>query len=212
MRPTNHLDQLCRQASRRLLRLRSLVVTCRPPLKPEDHRALSYVTIEAWNLWAQYCRAYYLSTAFKAKDAQGSRVQRARTIASVDDALTVAIHCVRPKLRSRSGPWSHWDEPVWQKPSHFYKALDQFTPSNLATVRAALSYQTPVFREMQAARNYFAHKSENTAKLVRSLAPGYGAPLTVRPAELLCLRGPGRPQAILVDWLDDLRTVIELTV
>ena len=61
-------------------------------------------------------------------------------------------------------------------------------------------------------RNYFAHKGEHSAVKARGLGKRYGIAQTLSPPELLCTRAPGRFQPLIADWLDDLRSVIRLTL
>jgi hypothetical protein len=58
-------------------------------------------------------------------------------------------------------------------------------------------------------RHFFAHPSENTARQAQLLGPRYGQSSTKPPAEIVCGVGPGRPQNVLADWIDDIRITID---
>jgi hypothetical protein len=177
----------------------------------EDDRFCSFVTIEALNLWTIFARSFFYSTALGTADRAGGRVTVAILgVVTRDDALTLAIHATRPWLRNRIGPWRRFEEPIWHRPGDYLGAITALNPSNLATVQAALSYNSRVFNDLPAFRNYYAHKSEETAKEARKLAPAHGLSPLLRPTEIMCSRLPGRPQTLIADFLDDLRAVIEL--
>jgi len=83
-------------------------------------------------------------------------------------------------------------------------------PSNLSTFTTALGYSTNVFSDLPAFRNYFAHKGKGTAISVQNVARRYAVPPGLRPSEIMLSLPAGRPQSLLMDWLDDIRNVIEL--
>jgi hypothetical protein len=213
LRRVDRLDDLTEGAARRVIRLRMLVSTAGVPVSSDLDRALSYVVIESANLWAQFCRAFYISTALRARDAGGHRIvlPPGTPPADVNDALTLAIHRIRPRLRGKNGPWSHRDEPTWHDVSEFLKVMARLKPSNLGTIRAAVSYEPKTLSVLPTARNFYAHKGEATAVKARGIAARYGLSTRSSPSSLLCSRAPGRPQPLILDWLDDLRETIKLS-
>jgi hypothetical protein len=215
MHAVRRLEALTTQAARRARLLKLLVERRSLPLSPEDGRTVAYVCIEAPNLWAQFSRSYYLSTALRARDATGQRITHGLAhIRSHDDALTEAVYLKRPKLQKqgRLPPWTWVEEPRWHEPRVLLDVVSHLMPSNLSKLNVALAVQTTFFTDSIAFRNFFAHRSKSTVELARALATGYGLSPRLRPADLLSSRAKGRPQSVLADWLDDLAAVIELTV
>lgn len=211
MRLQSHLLALEQQASRRVSRLKVLVADRTSFDDPEIDRRTAFVAIESMNLWSSYCRFFYLSAALGAKDSGGTRiVSSAGRFRSQDDALTFVIHRVRPNLKSKSAPWSWFDEPKWGDPTEFGRAVGELGPSNLGAVQAAISLQTDVFLHLPKFRNFYAHRAAVTARKVRGVARDYLMSPTLHPTWILNGYAPSRPQTILCDWLDDLKTVIEL--
>ena len=211
MRPCPHLVDLSDKAGRRLIRLRELVRLRAIPLSDEDDRAFSFVCIEAANLWARYSRSFYLSCAARARDASGVRVAHLTASARThQDALTVAIHGITPRLLGKSAPWTSRDEPDWRQPAVLDRALFLLGATNLPKVRAAFALPNNVFRDLPTFRNFYAHRGMETANRVRHVARSYALPGDLHPTEILGTRLTGRPQCILADWVDELRQVIDL--
>lgn len=204
------LRKLVHQAGRRCLLLAELVRYRRLPVSAEDDRIVSFVTIEALNLWMGFCRSYFLSTALRARDGSGQRITvGVAPPTSQQNALTVAIHKEYPKRRSQMGPWSHRDEPPWQDVRVFGRVLGELKPSNLGVAHAALGHSTRAPQHLPVLRNFYAHRSEGSANRARTICRSYALSPSLRPSELLCTRLPGRPQTLLADWIDDLRVIIQ---
>lgn len=129
---------------------------------------------------------------------------------SYDDAITFAIHSNRPRLQSKRGPWTHRDEPDWHDPASVSKALNAAGCSNAAGFYAAVSLGTASRTEVLTVRNYVAHRGRNTALKVRTLCPDKAKMHTIDPMAVPLERGPGRPQPLLFDWIDDLSTMVSL--
>lgn len=207
-----HLGKLQRQAVRRLLRLAS-VLDSSPLAADEQDRRVAFVTIEALNSWMQFCRFFYLACALGAKDASGARVVPANArYATVDDALTFAIHQVNPKLRGKTGPWTPREEPTWHQTGEFIKIMRALDPANLGTVITAVSLTTNVFAHLPTFRNFFAHRGDYAARRAQRLATDYLVSTQLHPTRILLSYPPGRPQPIIREWLDELRIVVELMV
>ena len=207
MRRHPSLVVLARGVNRRSLLLRSLVDNLSPPVKPEDARTVVYVTIEALNLWSNFCRSFYLSCCFNAKTSGGhSVVISGPVINSHLDAIQFAVS-VTGRSRRRSGPWSRRDEPAWHVPRIFLTVLTRLGMSNWTTVQAALSYPMGAFDDLRAVRNFFAHRNEETVAEVVQVARNHALSPNLRPTDLVCSSVPSRPQALMADWLDDIRSV-----
>ena len=184
----------------RAARLRALVYPLMPPIHNRIDRDVAYVTIEASNLWASFARSLFLSCVFSAKQESGPRVKAATTFPSVNAAIAFAATTIKP----RGG------EPNWGDPGILLILLKTAGVSNIANVRAALSYSTTVFRGLPTMRNFFAHRSEVSVRKTARVARLLGVSVRLRPSEILCSRSPGRPQNIITDWIDDIRNVIQL--
>ena len=101
MRPTTgRLDVLTLTAEARARRLRELVDGVSLPLTPANRRLLSFAMIEGANLWAQFCRSYYISSALQAKDSAGQPIVIAVQVQTAEDAIDIAIRAGKPRLAS----------------------------------------------------------------------------------------------------------------
>lgn len=207
MHPVHRLEKLQRCAVRRATCLKRLIDVFPLPSGAELDRVTAFVTIEALSLWSSFARAYYLSCALNAKTVTGIRVTTSSGINTIPDAIKLSITHFRPY---RKPPWSRKDEPTWHDTNTILTLARLIGASNLAQVQAALSYPTLVFTQLPVARNFFAHRNDDTARKTSNLARDLGLGTKLRPSVMLCQRALGRPQNVLADWLDDIRNVVEL--
>jgi hypothetical protein len=220
VRPSSRLDHLADTAARRALALRQLVIDRN--LAPRhwthsDQRVVSYAVIEAANLWEGYCRAFYISSAMRARDASGRRVQISPSspIRTIEDAITVAVHRIAPDLRSQSGPWEPRDEPDWSL--QLGPCLREVGASNLPKFERAVGFRPEARNDLRTLRNFFAHKGEGTAVKVQALTGKYGVRGSPCPMDFVLSSAKGRAgyqpgEMILLRWLGALYRALRLTV
>jgi hypothetical protein len=162
---------------------------------------VSFLTIEASNLWAGFSKAFFLSCVFRAKRESGRRVVSTQVFPRTTDAISFAIAEINPALGR---------EPNWADPNILLILLQRAGVSNYAEALAALAVPTTVFRDLPTMRNFFAHRGEVTARKTKRVARSAGLSGDLRPSDIMCSRRPGRPQNLLADWIDDMRNVIDL--
>lgn len=210
MRPTTGpISHLTGSAASRLDRLTTLTAELALPLTPEKRRVLSYVTIEAANLWAQYSRCFFLSVAIGAIDSNGVQIVAAPA-SNLQAAEDLAVHAIHPIKQSESGPWSRRWLPDWQTRGHLLKALDYVGATNYTAVDGALSYQTRVLLDLPTVRNFYAHKAERAARSVATIQKHYGITKSMSPHELICTVPPTGGDVLLNEWLDDIAEILDL--
>jgi hypothetical protein len=182
-----------------------------------DQRAIAYAVIEGANLWEGYCRAIYLSSAMRAREPSGGRVQINPTapIQSLDDAITIAVHRIDRRLRNRSGPWHPTQEPDWG--SQLAICLAELGASNLPKIKRAVGLEPEALNHMRALRNFFAHKGVVSARKARGLTAKYGLQNEPDPVDFLLSSPRGKPgyqpgEVIVLRWFEVLCKAIELTV
>lgn len=172
--------------------------------------------IEAANLWEGYCRAFYISSALRAREASGQRVQVSPStpIRSVEDAVTLAVYRMTPHLRARSGPWKPRDEPDWSR--QLGPCLRELKASNLPKFERAVGFQPEARNDLRTMRNFFAHKGAGSISKVDPLLGKYGLSGELSPMDLLLSSAKGRKgyrpgEMILLRWLGALYRAIRLT-
>lgn len=200
---------LTETAQARLQRLRDLSAGVARPQTPTDRRILSYVTIEAANLWAQYSFCLFLSAAMGARDSSGNRVV-ANPAPNISRAIDLAVFAIHPKLRGVTRPWTRLEQPDFQNKGVLAKALQYIGATIYPDVDAAVSYPTRVLADLPTVRNFYAHKAELAAKKAAALGPRYGITRPMSPHELLCTLPPGRGDLLLNEWLADLAAIFSL--
>jgi hypothetical protein len=135
----------------------------------------------------------------------GTRVNGG-TIAGVPfkKAIDLAITTLNPRAPSRLNR-TRREEPPWQKPKTLLDLATDFKFSNQKQINAAFGYGFRVFDDLPKFRNFFAHRNEETSGKAQRLGPAYGVPSTWRPWRILAASAIGRPQAIILDWFDEIR-------
>lgn len=211
MRPVRVIRHLYLVARKRNAYLRSLVpqypvVAC----KPLDRR-VAYVAIELMNCWAGFSRALYLSSCRGALDSRHRRITILQPLQTDEDAIRFASMRFNPRLTQLS-KLTHRNEPAWLDPNVLITLLHDVGASNSGDVAAALSFQGRVLRDLPTIRNFYAHRAENTATKSRRLMVTYGLSSTNHPTEFCLAYESGRSQSVLLNWIDELTMIQELTV
>lgn len=175
----------------------------------DKDRLVTYVIIEATNLWVSYARSFYLSCALGVTDGSGSRIRGSTTPPDEDAALRFAIRVVKPNA-TPGAIITRREEPAWHDVGVFLKVLSALGAPNLAHVSAALALAPDPFQHMQTFRNFYAHRNQETVNLAGRLAARYGAARTAHPTAILMSFPPRRTQTVLGGWLIDRQVIIEL--
>lgn len=210
MRRCRRLRKLRRALASRLKRLERRLQTLVSGTNRQDRDlVVAYVTLEALNAWAQFCRSFYLSCAL------GARTERKKyitiTVPAGTDHLGIAIKHFKKSAKPNSvGAWHRRDEPTWHDPNVLMTLCSNLGCSIQSEVERAFSLGQTVFRDLPVARNFFAHRSEGTARAARNIAPQYTLPTYLSPAELLLAVPPGAYSSLVVAWLDEIRITAEL--
>jgi len=210
MRPSKYLKELRKKAENRLGRLRLLAdkASCLPLL--ESNRLISHVTIEVLNTWANFSRVYFLSCTVLAWRESGFRVMLSnQSIRTFSDAIDACMRRCKTSLWKKGG-WSRRDEPPWHKPETLIKSCYEIGCSNYLDIQNAFSLPTKVFENLPKFRNFFAHRNYDTVGEAKLIAHQYSIPVHRHPTEILCTPAYGRPQVLILDWIDDIRLTVEL--
>jgi hypothetical protein len=210
MRESRNFAYLRGSALRRLRRLRAGAVTGVAAENPRRDRELAHVVLEAQNLWANFSRAYLLSCIYKPRRCTGSRVTYSNAaIQTPGDVLYAANKLARGP--NAPAPLTRRDEPPWHDISLLHRTCQHLQCSHLGQVQAALSLQTRVFHDLPTFRNFYAHRNLESAQNAVQLARrNYLIIGPTHPSDVLAEPARNRPQALILDWLDDMRAIVEL--
>jgi hypothetical protein len=132
-----------------------------------------------------------------------------QNIHSFNDAIDAAMRRCKYNLWKKGG-WGRRDEPPWHKPDTLIKSCDEIGCSNQVEIVNAFSVPTNVFDHLSKFRNYFAHRNDYTVTLIKNIAHRYSIPVHQHPSEILCNPAYGRPQILILDWIDDINLTVEL--
>ena len=127
--------------------------------------------------WARFCRDLVIMSSWaEPMTAQGSRVAKAPRIRRARDVIPTLISTYTRRTT----------EPNWHIPSESIDAAQRLRITNYNTVKSglSLSFSHSPTEQVRCLRNYFAHRSENTAKLVQQVAMNMGIPSRTIPHSL----------------------------
>lgn len=210
MRPSLQLTKLEATALSYIAFLRTQAVSALLKADGPNDRVLMFVVVETHNTWALFVRSFYLSCVFSAKRRNGAIVTSLvpaprNTITAIDQAMRL----LKPHAPG-GAPWPRREEPPWQSLSTILQLARSFRFSNFAEITTALSYPTGVFPHLRDCRHFFSHRNEETMRVALSHSRSYGLAGLRHPKELLRAVATGRPQPIVLDWLDDISNVVGL--
>lgn len=210
MQPSRHLSQLRKSLAKYLYKLRVLVDEGMATSWPFSDRLVCHATIETFNIWVNFSRAYYLSLSLKPITETGTKVSLGNTgIKTFHDALDESMRVCKNGVWKKGG-WTRRDEPPWQKPDTILKSAQAIKCSNYTNIITAYGVPTNVFNDLPKFRHFFAHRNDDTTLTAKNVARNYSISVALHPSKILTTPAYGRPQALLLDWIDDLRIVSEL--
>lgn len=176
----------------------------------DNERVVALCLIDAHNTWSFFVRHFFLSCLLGGRLVSGVRPTTSTSgISTPDAAIQFAIKVVSPKKRPRQKP-GPGDEPRWHLPAILLKLAEGADLSNHTQIVNALAVPGRAFEDLPLARNFFAHRSQRTAKGVRAIATKYRLARSVRPGELPCNAYLNRPYSIAYAWVTQIKAAIRL--
>jgi len=211
MTPTRRLARLQYRTAGRLRKLRreAMAASLSADYFLRD-RTSEHLALTLLNVWANFNRAYYLSCLLTPTRARGGRIRVDPKCKgwSFRDGLDNSIAVVRGWALTPGTKWTRRDEAAWHVVDNLLAACGDIGCSNQLDIEAAFGAGQTVFRDLPAFRNYFAHRNDDTKRAALQRASSYG--ITARtPSEALLSRPLRRPQALILDWIDEVDVTVE---
>lgn len=210
MRARRHLVKLHKATRKRLVCLKLLAGEASRALQGQD-RAVAFVTIELLSTWANFVRSYYLSCWLSPVSLTGRKISLRKPMGSSLGPLGYAITKWRPRERpNATGTWDRRREPTWHDPKTLLVLASDLRFTNLQDIQEGLSGHTRAFIDLPVQRNFFAHRGHETFRAAMdNLRIQHGVVGALSPSGGLVCPLPGRPQALLGDWIDDISLTAE---
>jgi hypothetical protein len=209
MRRRTCLNRLNESFARRIIRLEFAAAKIAGKTGNDIDQTVAYVAIEALSAWSGFSREFYLSCAFLyPKTIRGQHVNhRQANILGERDALLYSIRQLKGKASGR-GRIAPRDEPTWHEKRALPSLSRSLALSNYNSVVTGFSYPTTFFDDLPVVRNFYAHRSKDTAEKVLNVASRKYGNRTIRhPNELINDILQGRVQTLLQEWLGDMRQI-----
>lgn len=206
MRVCRRLSSLQRPVLRRLVRIQARLAAQGAPPTGDEERELMLSLIEAQNTWAVFVRYFFLSCMLGAKTISGSRVTHVVPgINSEADALDFAKRTVPGA--TAGGPLS---EPPWHTSFVLLRLCGAAGLSNASQIQTAWSVAGNALEHLPKARNFYAHRSRETARKLGAVRAVYGVGMSVRPGQLPGQRHPSSSGSIALAWVEELVNRVRL--
>ena len=213
MHPVSDLQKLADTLVFRIRRLEALARQIAEKDNADCAAQMTYLTVESLVSWANFCRSFYLScTVCSARQIGGGRVSHTRSVITDQrSALVEAIRELKPnalsQVRARRNINSRF-EPTWHEKRSLVALSGNLAFPNNATIVAAFSYPTRFMDDLPIIRNFFAHRSQGTARKVEALASrDHGLATLHHPADLVNKTLTGHTEPLLIEWLIDIRAI-----
>ena len=208
MHKCKRLRRLRTTLNQRVARLESrLSAISGSPRHKDRDLVIAYVTIEALNAWALFCRSFYLSCALGAWTERKRRVALLNTTSDpLGEAITICNSRARPNA---AGVWHRRDEPTWHDPNVLMRVCNNLGCSIQSQILQAFSLHQNVFNDLPVFRNFFAHRNDQTSQAARNIAPRYMLTTKLSPAELLMAVSPGATESVILEWLAEMKVTAE---
>lgn len=211
MRSAKSLVRVGEMATSRIRSLRSIVNSVRGNQNVQIREScVSRVTIDLLNVWTQFSRNLYVSCLVGTRRPISGFIIVNNPCMTVTDAIGRAILHYRPNSQPKAnGSWHRRDEPNWHDPNVLLTLLIAQNATIYPDVQAALSAGYRVFLDLPVFRNYFGHRNQSTSDATRVSALLYSIQPRKRPSDILLDNPLGRPQCLLLEWMDELCFTIE---
>lgn len=187
--------------------MRDLAVQASQLPFPESDLLISYVAIEFQTTLANFTRAYYLSCILKPVLKSGVLVRCDPSITTFDGAINAAMKKCKYNVWIKGG-WDRRDEPAWHRPESLIKSSQAINCSHYAQIIAAYSLPVNAFDHITKFRNFYAHRNDYTVRFAQQVANHYSISPRQHPTKILVSIAYGRPQPLILDWIDEVTNVI----
>lgn len=169
---------------------------------------VAFAVIELDNVWSSFVRSYYLSWFLAARTRTGTRVRlKSGLPTAFDQAIAFASTTISGA--PRKGVTGRM-EPPWHEKRVLMALAKACDASHRSQVQAAMSVRATAFDFVHTVRNFYAHRSEETAAKLPRIARAFGVLPSRRASEIALAIPPKGSATILLDWIAEVRLVTEL--
>lgn len=173
----------------------------------ERERLAAFLTIDLYNLNSEWIRRYYVGVSTnQAIRKSGRRIVIGRKHQNVDEAISYAIDKINSpdaKLKWLSTP-SRFFEPSWNAVNTLPQLAAMLNFPDRNTITTSISAGRDAISTLRAARNYYAHRSIDTRRLLwLQLADVFGWDSFKVPSVDILNRKFGPFPNLFSFWLDD---------
>ena len=174
--------------------------------RADRDRAVAHVSLELETGIGYVTRSAFLAGMLGGKTKNGLTLPR--RVGSINTALQTAALQVR-KNKPKLIPGR--DEPSWSSVDHLSKVVSGTSPSNALTLMAATSIHLKSRRGVKAARNFYAHRAENTFLEVQNVVGiEYGETVTNHPSLDFFVLPKAQPYCFLDLWIGNYVDIAEV--
>jgi len=163
------IQEYANRVRARLYAYRSLGFTLHNAPFEQSNRLTSFLILNTFNAWAEFCRNYYLAGVRGFTTHSGVAVS---TSLANNTPIQVAMQHAKLILYPKwvPAPLARRDEPAWHSRKYFLKVCQGVKFTNYSQVSAALALKSTSYEDIWSYRNFYAHRNEDTALQALSIA------------------------------------------
>jgi hypothetical protein len=182
-----------------------------PPDDFERERLTTFLTMELYNLNAEWIRHYYISVSMnQAVRKDGRRIVIGRKHQSREDAIAYAIEKLSgasAKAKWLANP-TRFFEPSWNSINTLPRLAIMLNFPDRNQISTSISAARDSLNSLRTARNYYAHRNTDTRNLlIHHLRDVFGPAKVQNPSAEILNRRVGAFSNIFGFWLNDCRRI-----
>ena len=208
MRPVARLQRLKTSVEKQLERIEDAIDGVVAPAGVPADRLATYAVIHLDNVWSSFVRSYYLSWFLNPITIGGTRVRVSIPAppsfhAAIVTASTI-LYSKLPQSRTKR------IDPAWHEKRVLTTLARGCGTSNQAQIQTAMSIGGTSFDYLHTARNFYAHRCEETAEKLPRIALAFGLVPTRRASDIVLAVPLGRKATVIQEWVAEIRGATDL--
>lgn len=157
-----HAHVLIKPRVDRLAKFRHIEAHARALHGDEQDRLLVFMAIELLNLWQSFCRTYVLYSGVGLKSISSGRWSASLPNVSLSNKEEVRLLLLSLHGKASKSPTNPMHEPTWRDLTILKQCCQSLNTGAIQSVNLAIGLPGSFRRELHHARNFAAHKGEDT--------------------------------------------------
>lgn len=204
-----HATVLIEPRVARLSKFRDMEAQARNLVGPEQDRLLVFLAIELLNLWQSFCRTYALYAGAGLRSASNDYWAASVPGVSTDTKEEVRRLLVSCHGKNAKRPTNPMDEPTWRDLAILKRCCETLNTGAVQSVNLAIGLPGSFRRELHHARNFAAHKGEDTHRKLQSVSLQRGL-VPTKGLSLMMATASSGSGTVTLEWITEMEDAITI--